>query len=109
MTRIKTSNRSVKLLFNHLFFVTVIEISAKKSRMLTAVLCSSTIYIGEIMLSLISMVVPYWKTLTQIIYTLSLLFIFHIFLVRESPRWQIVPKWKDERGKANDTINCKNE
>lgn len=58
--------------------------------MLASVLFSWMIYFGEIMIALISMVVPNWKTLTQIIYTPAVLFIFHIFLIRESPRWQIV-------------------
>lgn len=80
----------MKLLFINVFFITVIEIGGKKNRVLAGVLFSYVIYFGEMIFALIAMVVPYWKTLIRIIYSPSFLFISYIFLIRESPRWQIL-------------------
>lgn len=58
--------------------------------MLAGVLFAYVIYFGEMLFAVIAMLVPYWKTLIRIIYTPSILFISYIFLIRESPRWQIL-------------------
>lgn len=90
LARYDTGNRSMTISLKKLFFVTVIEIGGKKNRLLAGVLFSYVIYFGEMIFALIAMVVPYWKTLIRIIYTPSLLFISYIFLLKESPRWQIL-------------------
>lgn len=73
-----------------IIFVTVIEIGGKNNRVLAGVLFSYVIYFGEMIFALIAMLVPYWKTLIRIINTPSLLFLSYIFIIRESPRWQML-------------------
>lgn len=61
-----------------------------KNRVLAGVASAFVTYFGEMIIALVAMVVPYWKTLIRIIYTPSFLFISYIFLLKESPRWQIL-------------------
>ncbi|XP_052739592.1 solute carrier family 22 member 3-like isoform X2 [Bicyclus anynana] len=70
--------------------VIMIEIGNKKNRMLAGVLFAYAIYMGEAVFAVIAMLVPYWKTLIHIICSPTILFLSYIFLVRESPRWQIL-------------------
>ncbi|XP_047032407.1 organic cation transporter protein-like [Helicoverpa zea] len=70
--------------------VILLEIASSKYRLLSGVLFSYAIYIGECLFACIAMFVPYWKTLIRIINGPLIFFITYIFLVYESPRWQIV-------------------
>ncbi|XP_052755091.1 solute carrier family 22 member 3-like [Galleria mellonella] len=81
--------------------VLMIEISGKKYRLLSSVLFSYAIYIGESLFAVLAMFVPYWKTLARIIYTPGILCLSLIFLLRESPRWQLLNNKTD---KAIETI-----
>ncbi|CAG4942542.1 unnamed protein product [Parnassius apollo] len=69
--------------------VLMIEI-AGKHRILAGVLYAYTVYMGESVFACIAMFVPYWKNLIRIIYCPTIIFISYIFLIKESPRWQIV-------------------
>lgn len=57
---------------------------------MSGVVFAYSIYLGECIFACIAMFVPYWKTLIHIINGPSILFITYIFLVRESPRWEIL-------------------
>lgn len=57
---------------------------------MSGVVFAYAIYFGECLFAVIAMFVPYWKSLIHIINGPSILFISYIFLVRESPRWQII-------------------
>ncbi|XP_034826800.1 organic cation transporter protein-like [Maniola hyperantus] len=70
--------------------VIMIEIGNKKNRMLAGVLFAYAIYMGEAIFAVVAMLVSYWKTLIHIVCSPTLLFVAYVFLVRESPRWQIL-------------------
>lgn len=57
---------------------------------MSGVVFAYSIYLGECLFACIAMFVPYWKTLIHIINGPSIFFIAYIFLVRESPRWEIL-------------------
>lgn len=68
----------------------MIEIGSKKNRMLSGVLHAYGIYMGEAVLAVIAMFVPYWKSLILIICSPAILFLLYIIVVKESPRWLIL-------------------
>lgn len=70
--------------------VLMLEIGGKKNRVLSGVLFSYSIYVGESLFACIAMFAPYWKTIIRIIYSPFIIFISYICLVYESPRWLIV-------------------
>ncbi|XP_068618080.1 organic cation transporter protein-like [Battus philenor] len=70
--------------------VLMIEIGGKKSRILSGVLFAYAVYLGESLFAGIAMFVPYWKNLIRIINSPAILCVSLIFLLRESPRWQIL-------------------
>ncbi|XP_059054876.1 solute carrier family 22 member 3-like [Achroia grisella] len=70
--------------------VLMIEISGKKQRLLSSVLFAYAIYVGESLFAIIAMFVPYWKTLARIIYTPGIICLALVFVIRESPRWQLL-------------------
>ncbi|CAK1587220.1 unnamed protein product [Parnassius mnemosyne] len=70
--------------------VLMIEIGGKKNRILSGVLFAYAVYMGESIFACIAMFVPYWKNLIRIIYSPPIIFISYIFLLKESPRWQIL-------------------
>ncbi|XP_028026822.1 organic cation transporter protein-like isoform X2 [Bombyx mandarina] len=78
--------------------VLMLEICGKDKRLLAGVLFSYFIYFGETLFACMAMVIPYWKTMILIIYSPLILFLSFIWLIKESPRWQIV-KGKTEEAK----------
>ncbi|CAG4956151.1 unnamed protein product [Parnassius apollo] len=70
--------------------VLMIEIGGKKNRILSGVLFAYAVYMGESLFACIAMFVPDWKNLIRIIYSPPIVFITYIFLLKESPRWQIL-------------------
>ncbi|XP_013179878.1 PREDICTED: solute carrier family 22 member 3-like [Papilio xuthus] len=70
--------------------VLMIEIGGKNNRILAGVIFAYAIYVGETLFALISMYVPYWKNLVMIIYSPAILSILLIFVIKESPRWQLL-------------------
>ncbi|CAK1587217.1 unnamed protein product [Parnassius mnemosyne] len=75
--------------------VLMIEI-AGKNRILAGVLFAYAVYMGESTFACIAMFVPYWKDLIRIIYVPPIIFISYIFLLKESPRWQILNGWTED-------------
>lgn len=74
----------------------MVEIGSTDKRILAGVLFAYAIYLGESLFACIAMVVPYWKNLVRIIYTPSLLVPLLFFVIRESPRWQILNNKLDD-------------
>ncbi|KPJ10575.1 Solute carrier family 22 member 3 [Papilio machaon] len=70
--------------------VLMIEIGGKKNRVLAGVIFAYAIYVGETLFALIAMFVPYWKNLVLIIYSPAILSILLLFVIKESPRWQLL-------------------
>ncbi|KOB58208.1 Solute carrier family 22 member 21, partial [Operophtera brumata] len=68
----------------------MLEICGIKNRILSGVVFAYSIYLGECIFACIAIFVPYWKTLIHIINGPSIFFITYIFLIRESPRWEIL-------------------
>ncbi|KAF9803928.1 hypothetical protein SFRURICE_000466 [Spodoptera frugiperda] len=65
-------------------------IASARHRLLSGVIFAYAIYLGECLFAVIAMFVPYWKTLLRIINGPLIFFISYIFIIHESPRWQIV-------------------
>ncbi|KAJ0174439.1 hypothetical protein K1T71_009547 [Dendrolimus kikuchii] len=80
--------------------VLMLEIGGKKNRVLSGVLFSYSIYMGESLFACIAMFAPYWKTIIRIIYSPFILFVSYIFLMYESPRWLIVNGKMDKAKKS---------
>uniref|UniRef100_A0A2H1WTJ0 SFRICE_009529 n=1 Tax=Spodoptera frugiperda TaxID=7108 RepID=A0A2H1WTJ0_SPOFR len=70
--------------------VILVEIASARHRLLSGVIFAYAIYLGECLFAVIAMFVPYWKTLLRIINGPLIFFISYIFIIHESPRWQIV-------------------
>lgn len=68
----------------------MLEIGGKKSRILSGVIFAYAIYLGETLFALIAMYVPYWKHLIRIIYTPPIFVLALLWVLEESPRWQIL-------------------
>lgn len=84
----------------------MLEISGKSKRALATVLFSYFVYTGESIFAGLAMFVPYWKTIVYIIYAPMILIVSYTFLLRESPRWQIV-KGKCEEAKKGLSLVAK--
>lgn len=69
-------------------------------RVLGGNIISCTFAIGQVVTALIAWAVPYWRTLTLIIYGPSLLFIIYCFFVEESVRWLLSKGKKKEAARV---------
>ncbi|XP_072945117.1 organic cation transporter protein-like [Epargyreus clarus] len=76
--------------------VLMIEITGTKARVLPGVLFAYSNYLGEAVYACIAMLMPYWQHLVMIICLPNVLFLSFIYIVRESPRWQIINGRIDE-------------
>ncbi|XP_013197795.1 organic cation transporter protein [Amyelois transitella] len=77
-------------------FILALEMVGLKRRVLGGNLISCTFALGSVTLALVAWAVPYWRTLTRVIYAPSLLFIFYYFFVEESVRWLLSKEKKEE-------------
>ncbi|XP_013147031.1 PREDICTED: organic cation transporter protein-like isoform X2 [Papilio polytes] len=68
-------------------FVLALEMVGINKRVLCGNIISSTFAIGQALIALIAWGVPYWRTLTRIMYAPSPFFIIYYFLIEESVRW----------------------
>lgn len=74
----------------YLFLFSVIELGGGGRRVLAGVLVGTSIYVGEIIFGLLAMVLRYWKYLIIAVYSPLVMFIFYIFILKESTRWQLI-------------------
>ncbi|KPI99794.1 Solute carrier family 22 member 3 [Papilio xuthus] len=70
--------------------VLMIEIGGRNNRVLAGVIFAYAVYLGETFYAIIAMFLPYWKHLVAAIYTPSIAFLLLIFVLKESPRWQLL-------------------
>ncbi|XP_013148273.1 PREDICTED: solute carrier family 22 member 2-like [Papilio polytes] len=70
--------------------VLMIEIGGKNNRVLAGVVFAYAVYLGETVYAIIAIFVPYWKHLVVAIYSPAIAFLLLIFVMKESPRWQLV-------------------
>ncbi|XP_013148054.1 PREDICTED: solute carrier family 22 member 3-like [Papilio polytes] len=70
--------------------VLMIEIGGKNNRVLAGVVFAYAVYMGETLYAIIAMFVPYWKHLVAVLYSPAIAFILLIFVMNESPRWQLL-------------------
>lgn len=66
------------------------------SRVLGGNIISCTFALGQVVVALVAWAVPYWRSLTLIIYAPSILFIFYYFALEESVRWLLSKGRKKE-------------
>ncbi|XP_013148152.1 PREDICTED: solute carrier family 22 member 3-like [Papilio polytes] len=76
--------------------VLMIEIGGVDNRVLAGVIFSYAVYLGETLFALVAMFLPYWKTLVLIIYSPVITFVLLFFLIKESPRWQLLVNETDK-------------
>lgn len=69
---------------------TVIEVGGESKRVLAGVIFSYAVYVGEVGFAFIAMGLQYWKHLIITIYSPMILFVFYVFFLRESTRWQML-------------------
>ncbi|XP_047025352.1 organic cation transporter protein-like [Helicoverpa zea] len=83
--------------------VLMIEVGGSSKRVLTGIIFSYAVYVGEIIFAFLAMSFQYWKWLILVVYAPMVLFILYIFVLKESTRWQLL------RGKmdgAKKTLNA---
>lgn len=67
-----------------------------ESRVLGGNIISCTFALGQVLMALVAWAVPYWRTLTLIIYAPSILFVLYYFALEESVRWLLSKGRKKE-------------
>ncbi|CAH2047651.1 unnamed protein product, partial [Iphiclides podalirius] len=77
-------------------FVLALEMVGIKKRVLCGNIVSCTFAVGQAYVALVAWAVPYWRTLTKIIYAPSLLFLLYYFVIEESVRWLLSKGKKKE-------------
>ncbi|KAG7299223.1 hypothetical protein JYU34_017777 [Plutella xylostella] len=77
-------------------FILALELVGPKWRVLGANVVSIFFAVGQVVLALVAWAVPYWRTLTRVLYAPSLLFVFYYFVVQESVRWLLARGQKEK-------------
>ncbi|KOB66937.1 Organic cation transporter [Operophtera brumata] len=77
-------------------FILALEMVGLEQRVLGGNIISCTFAIGQVMVALVAWAVPYWRTLTLIIYAPSILFVLYCFALQESVRWLLSKGRKKE-------------
>lgn len=80
----------------HCYLIAALEMVGLNQRVLGGNMISSAFAIGQVILALVAWAIPYWRTLTRVLYAPSLLFIFYYFIVEESVRWLLSKGKKKE-------------
>lgn len=73
-----------------------LEMVGLNRRVLGGNIISSFFALGQVFLALVAWGIPYWRTLTRVLYAPSLLFIFYFFVIEESVRWLLSKGKKKE-------------
>lgn len=68
----------------------MIEVGGETKRVLAGVIFSYAVYVGEVTFAFTAMGLQYWKHLIITIYSPMILFVFYVFFLRESTRWQML-------------------
>lgn len=68
-------------------FILALEMVGLNRRVLGGNIISSTFALGQVTLALVAWWLPYWRTLTLVIYAPSILFFIYCFFLEESVRW----------------------
>ncbi|CAH2108060.1 unnamed protein product [Euphydryas editha] len=76
--------------------VLIIEISGNNQRILSGVVFAYAIYLGEALLAVIAIILPYWKYMVYMIYIPPIFFVSYICVLEESPRWLVLQNRLDE-------------
>lgn len=74
----------------------MIEVGGDSKRVLTGVIFSYAVYVGEVAFAFIAMGLKYWKSIILVVYAPLIIFVTYGLILRESSRWQIL------RGKINE-------
>lgn len=68
-------------------FVTALEMVGTDKRVLAGSCIAASFATGQICLAFVAWLLPYWRTLTLVIYVPSILFLTNYFCLSESVRW----------------------
>ncbi|KAJ0183552.1 hypothetical protein K1T71_001528 [Dendrolimus kikuchii] len=68
-------------------FILGLEMVGLNHRVLGGNVISSTFALGQVLVALVAWGIPYWRTLTLVIYAPSILFFVYYFFLEESVRW----------------------
>ncbi|XP_049872645.1 organic cation transporter protein-like [Pectinophora gossypiella] len=68
-------------------FILALEMVGLNKRVLGGNIISCSFALGQVLVALVAWAVPYWRTLTVVLYAPSLLFAFYYFVLEESVRW----------------------
>lgn len=74
----------------------MIEVGGDSKRVLTGVIFSYAVYVGEVLFAFIAMGLKYWKSIILIVYSPLILFLTYVIILKESSHWEIL------RGKTDD-------
>lgn len=77
-----------------IYLIAVIEVGGETKRVITGVIFSYAVYVGEVLFAFVAMGLQYWKSLILAVYTPAIIFVVYALVLRESTRWQML------RGKA---------
>ncbi|XP_063362768.1 organic cation transporter protein-like [Cydia amplana] len=77
-------------------FVLMLELVGKNKRIISALVLGIMISSGELLLTLIVWLVPYWRHFQLFLYCPAFIFLAYIFLLEESLRWLIVNEKNDK-------------
>ncbi|XP_077294525.1 organic cation transporter protein-like isoform X2 [Arctopsyche grandis] len=76
-------------------FILAVELVGPQQRVLGSTIVSGFYAVGEIIMGVVALLSPYWRTLLRIIYSPAILLICYFWLIPESVRW-LVSKGKSE-------------
>ncbi|XP_026318984.1 organic cation transporter protein-like [Hyposmocoma kahamanoa] len=80
-------------------FILALEMVGLNRRVLGGNIISIMFALGQVYLALVAWGVPNWRTLTQVLYAPSLLFVFYILFIEESVRWLLSKGRKKDAAK----------
>lgn len=89
-------------------FISVTEVVSTKQRLKFILMCTIGYTFGGFATSVAAWLVPYWRTLLQVLYTPALLFFFYKYLLDESPRWLLIKGHKKKAVEVLEKAAMKN-
>ncbi|CAG5019124.1 unnamed protein product [Parnassius apollo] len=76
-------------------FILITEVISTNHRIKFIFLCSLGYSFGGLTISLAAWLIPYWRTLLQVLYAPAILFFLYKYALDESPRWLLIKGHND--------------
>ncbi|CAK1577992.1 unnamed protein product [Parnassius mnemosyne] len=90
-------------------FILITEVVSTNQRIKFIFMCSLGYSIGGFILSLAAWLIPYWRTLLQVLYAPAILFFLYKYALDESPRWLLIKGQYDKAVKILEKAAKKNK